>query len=197
MQRSPNRGRPLTAGSAPRRGESGQALLELALVVPILVLLVMAIFQFAFVIQSQMGLTNAVREAARRAAATPEGVPNWAALTSWTERELCGDAAPPCDAGLLEENVPAFSASLLAADPDITYCFYSIAGSSGTLTNYQINIGVRYQHPLFFGLLAFATDAIDGTPNGRWDLSADAQMRLESLDFTDPSFMPPPGAVLC
>jgi hypothetical protein len=178
-------------------GESGQALLELALVVPILVLLVMAIFQFAFVIQSQMGLTNAVREAARRAAATPEPAPNWVALTDWTESELCGDATAPCDAGLLEQNVPAFSAALLPADPVITYCTYAIAGSSGTLTNYQINVSVQYQHPLFFALLAFATDAIDGTPNGRWDLSSAAQMRLESLDYTDPSFTAPPITGVC
>jgi hypothetical protein len=188
-----------TPGTAGRRstGESGQALLELALITPILVLLVMAIFQFAFVIQSQMGLTNAVREAARRAAATPEAAPNWAALSTWAEGELCGDATAPCDAGLLEQNVPAFSAALLPADPTITYCTYAIAGSSGTLTNYQINIAVQYQHPLFFGLLAFATDAIDGTPNGRWDLSAAAQMRLESLDFTDPSFTAPPITGAC
>ena len=54
-----------------RSGESGQALLELALVVPLLVLLVMAIFQFAYVLESQMGLTNAVREAARRTRRQP------------------------------------------------------------------------------------------------------------------------------
>ncbi len=178
-------------------GESGQALLELAIVAPILILLVMAIFQFAFVIQSQMGLTNAVREAARRAAATPEPAPDWVALTTWTESELCGDANAPCDAGLLEQNVPAFSAALLPADPVITYCTYAIAGSSGTLTNYQINVAVQYQHPLFFGLLAFATDAIDGTPNGRWDLSSAAQMRLEALDFTDPNFTAPPITGVC
>lgn len=174
-------------------GESGQALLELALIVPILVLLVMAIFQFAYVIQSQMGLTNAVREAARRAAATPDGAPNWVALSNWTESELCGDPTAPCDAGLLKQNVPGFSPDLLPADPAISYCSYAVAGSTGTLTNYQINVSVQYQHPLFFGLLAFATDAIDGTPNGRWDLSASAQMRLESLDFTDPSFTAPAG----
>ena len=153
----------------------------------------MAIFQFAYVIQSQMGLTNAVREAARRAAATPDAAPNWVALANWTESELCGDATAPCDAGLLKQNVPAFSAALLPADPTITYCTYAIAGSSGTLTNYQINVAVQYQHPLFFGLLAFATDAIDGNPNGRWDLSAAAQMRLESVDSSDPSFTAPPG----
>lgn len=153
----------------------------------------MAIFQFAFVIESQMGLTNAVREAARRAAATPDAAPNWAALQDWAESELCGDATTPCDAGLLKENVHAFNPGGLPADPVVTFCTYAIAGSSGTLTNYQINIAVQYQHPLFFGLLSFATDAVDGSPNGRWDLSAAAQMRLENIDAADPLFTPPPG----
>jgi hypothetical protein len=174
-------------------GESGQALLELAIIAPILILLVMAIFQFAFVMQSQMGLTNAVREAARRAAATPDVAPNWVALQNWAEGELCGDATPPCDAGLLEQNVPSFDSGSLTSDPVITFCTYAVAGSSGTLTSYQINIAVQYQHPLFFGMLAFATDAIDGTPNNRWDLSTSAQMRLESVDASDPSFTAPPG----
>ena len=82
--------------------ESGQALLELALVVPILVLLLMAIFQFAFVLESQMGLTNAVREASRRAAATTSEAPVWASLGDWVQRQLCGDGTPPCTDGLLE-----------------------------------------------------------------------------------------------
>ena len=160
---------------------------------PILVILIMAIFQFAYVMQSQMGLTNAVREAARRAAATPEVAPNWVTLEDWTESELCGDTTPPCDGGLLDENVPAFSADLLTTDPVITFCTYAIAGSTGTITNYQINIAVQYEHPLFFGLLSYATDGLDGIPNGRWDLAASAQMRLESIDPTDPSFTAPPG----
>ena len=177
-----------------RSGESGQALLELALVVPIIVLLVMAIFQFAYVMQGQMGLTNAVREAARRAAATPDVAPNWVNLRDWTQRELCGDLTPPCDGGLLKENVPAFNEGALTVDPPlVTFCTYAIAGSSGTINNYQINVEVQYEHPLFFGLLSYATDAIDGTPNNRWDLAASAQMRLEAMDDTDPSFTAPPG----
>src|SRR5262245_29512838 len=92
--------------------ESGQALLELALVVPILVLLVMAIFQFAFVIESQMGLTNAVREAARRTAATTSENPDWSALRTWTLDQLNGDGTPS-NPGLLSQNVQAYNAGEL------------------------------------------------------------------------------------
>lgn len=176
-------------------GESGQALLELALVVPILVLLVMAIFQFAFVIESQMGLTNAVREAARRVAATePDVAPDWTGATrAWVQAQLCGDATPPCTGGLLEENVQAFDGARLTTDPPVvTFCSYSAAG----ITNYRVQADVAYQHPLFFGPLAFATDLVDGNTNGSWDLSASAQMRLENIDstvsgFLDPGVCPP------
>lgn len=179
-------------------GESGQALLELALVTPILVLLIMAIFQFAYVIQSQVGLTNAVREASRRVAATCDTtscqqanpVPDWNALRSWVQSELCGDVTPPCDAGLLAQNVQGFEGSKLWTDPPaVTFCSYPAAGT----TNYRVQADVKYKHPVFFGLLAFATDLVDGTTNGFWDLSVSAQMRLENIDDTVLNF-PPPGA---
>ena len=180
----------------PTNSESGQALLELALIVPILVLLIMAIFQFAFVIESQMGLTNAVREAARRAAATePTVAPIWTgsgSLAEWVQVQLCGDATPPCTGGLLQQNVQAFNGAALATDPPaVMFCSYAAAGR----TNYRIEVAVAYKHPLFFGPLAFATDLVDGNPNGFWDLSASAIMRLENIDatvagFTDPGACP-------
>src|SRR5215212_543566 len=80
-----------------RSSEGGQALLELALVTPILALLMIAIFQFAFVLETQMGLTNAVREAGRRAAAA-EGVD-----AVWVKQQLCSDGSA-CTTGLLPAN---------------------------------------------------------------------------------------------
>lgn len=189
------RRKPALRATAPRHNrESGQALLELALITPILVLLIMAIFQFAYVIESQMGLTNAVREAARRVAAQTDVAPNWAALQDFVEDELCGDADPDCETGLLEENVPAFNHDLLTTNPPIvTFCVYDVIGATGTINNYQVSVHVEYAHPLFFGPLAFATDALDGNPNDAWDLTADAQMRLEYLDESDPGFTGPGG----
>ncbi len=180
-----------------RKGESGQALLEFALVVPLLVLLVMAIFQFAYVIESQMGLTNAVREAARRVAATePNAAPVWASMTQWVQAELCGDAVPPCDGGLLDENVQGFDGDSLWFDPPVvTFCSYPVVTSSGTVTNYRVQVDVTYEHPVFFGPLTFATDAVDGTPNGKWDIGASSQMRLEHIDNTVPSFADPGACI--
>jgi Flp pilus assembly protein TadG len=169
--------------AGPRRDrESGQALLELALVVPIIFTLALAIFQFAYVIESQMGLTNAVREAARRTAASTATSPTWTGANSLQEyvvEQLCGDAVDPCDGGLLEENVQGYDGSLLTNDrPDVCFETYSAAG----VQNVSVTVSVTYEHPLFFGILKFATDAVDGTANNAWDLSASAQMRLENVD---------------
>ena len=184
----------MTRRDARRTGERGQALLELAIITPILVLLIMAIFQFAYVIESQMGLTNAVREAGRRVAAQTDVAPNWAALQAWVQSELCGDTTSPCDGGLLPANVSGFDPTSLTTDPPtVTFCSYDVIGSSGTITNYQVNVSVTYAHPVFFALLDFATDALDGNPNNRWDLSASAQMRLEYIDDQDPGFTAPGG----
>jgi Flp pilus assembly protein TadG len=172
--------------------ESGQALLELALITPILVLLLMAVFQFAYVFQSQMGLTNAVREAARRAAATTSDAPTWTgtgSLQAWVQAQLCGGTSP-CDGGLLKENVQGFDGTKLWSDPPtVTFCTYPAAGKN----QYQVDVAVKYKHPLFFGPMGFATDLVDGSPNGYWDLSASAQMRLEGVDSTAAGFNPPPG----
>jgi hypothetical protein len=121
----------------------------------------MAIFQFAFVLQTQMGLTNAVREAARRAAAAE--APSAATLGAWVQNELAaGD-------GLLAANVPSYDATRLATDPPtVNFCFYpSVDG----LVNQTITVTVSYNHPIFF--------PIPGS-NGLANLTATAQMRLEN-----------------
>lgn len=167
-----------------RTGERGQALLELALIVPILITLVMAIFQFAYVFESQSGLTNAVREAARRTASNSQTLPTWGSgagtLGAFTIQQLCGDIVPPCDAGLLPENVPGFNPDRIIGNPTVTFCTYSAGGA----TQYQVNVTVQYRHPLFFGPMAFATDAMDGVQDGDWTLTATAQMRLENISST-------------
>lgn len=154
---------------------------------PILVLLAMAIFEFAFVIESQMGITNAIREAARRAAATSSDAPTWANLQTWTVQELNGDGTP-ANPGLLAENVQGYDASLLwPANPAVSFCSYPAAG----ITNYRVQIDLKYKHPVFFGPMALFTDAVDGSVNGYWDLSISAQMRLENVD---PTVASDPGA---
>jgi hypothetical protein len=51
--------------------------------------------------------------------------------------------------------------------------------TAGGLTSDQVTVTVRYGYPIFFPLLSFATDAVDGTSDNAWTLSATAEMRLE------------------
>jgi hypothetical protein len=141
--------------------ESGQALLELALVVPILVLLVLAIFQFAYVLETQIGLTNAVREAARRVVSAPN------ATVDWTRDQLLGSGGDP---GLLAENIHAYDAArLVSPSPQVRICSFDV----DSVTNYRVDINVTYSHPIFF--------QIPGSENLA-TLSAATQMRIEHAD---------------
>ncbi|MDP8975831.1 MAG: pilus assembly protein [Actinomycetota bacterium] len=53
-------------------GDEGQAAVELALVLPLLALLLLAMVQVGLVVRDQVLLTHAAREAAREAAVDPE-----------------------------------------------------------------------------------------------------------------------------
>jgi Flp pilus assembly protein TadG len=69
--------------SARRRGEAGQAAVELALCLPLLAALALGLVQVGFIVRDQVVLTQAAREAAREAAVTAEpGAPRRAALAS-------------------------------------------------------------------------------------------------------------------
>jgi Flp pilus assembly protein TadG len=54
-----------TLTSARRRGERGQAIIEMALTLPLLLVIVMGIFDFGFMFQRYEVVTNAAREGAR------------------------------------------------------------------------------------------------------------------------------------
>lgn len=63
-----------------RRGDGGQATVELALVLPLVALLALVVVQVGLVVRDQLLVTHAAREAARIAAVDPEpGAPAAAA----------------------------------------------------------------------------------------------------------------------
>jgi hypothetical protein len=94
---------------------------------------------------------------------------------------------------LLAANIQGYEASRLwtaadgpeyGASPAVTFSCYSIPGVESSpgvpLNNYRVTIYVAYQNPVFFPLLSYATDFLDRSPNGTWDLTAEASMRIES-----------------
>ena len=78
----PARGAAGDSGPPQRRfGEQGQAAVELALALPVVFLLLMALLQTALIAQDQVQLTHAAREAAREAAVSDgRSAPRRAAL---------------------------------------------------------------------------------------------------------------------
>ena len=60
-----------------RRNEAGQAMVEMALVLPILLILIGGIVDFGWLFYNQLSLTNAAREGARYAAIHHSEAANW------------------------------------------------------------------------------------------------------------------------
>ena len=54
------------------RGDRGQAMVETALVLPLVVLFLLAVVQVGLVVRAQVLVTHAAREAARAAAVDPD-----------------------------------------------------------------------------------------------------------------------------
>jgi hypothetical protein len=86
--------------SAPRpvrsTGERGAAMVELAIVLPVLVILLLGIVSTAVVYNQKLSLTNGAREGARYAATLPVG--NFANVNAWLD-SVAGVSATAVDDG--------------------------------------------------------------------------------------------------
>jgi Flp pilus assembly protein TadG len=159
-----------------RSGESGQALLELALVAPILILLLAGLVQFAFIFERQIGITNATREAARRAAtfetpdaATAQANADWALAQLQT---LLGNSQTH-DATRDRIEVCIFTP--LAPDN------VDVAGNAQVV----VRITEQYRHPVFLPIVAQILDGIDGVIDQSLLASTSSLFRVEQTGSHD------------
>jgi len=113
--------------------------------VPILLLLLLAVLQFALIFGAQIGLTNAAREAARLASVVR------------TDTQVLADAQGPqvktrLTSTLLPANVQSYDAANLdSSNTRVCYSkFTDVAGNIGVL----VRVDVVYRHPLFIPLIA-------------------------------------------
>lgn len=76
-----------------RRGERGAALVEFALIVPVLACILVGTVTGGFALATKNSMTNAVRESARLGATLPEGADwdSWAVIVRDRAVELAGD----------------------------------------------------------------------------------------------------------
>jgi Flp pilus assembly protein TadG len=165
-----------------RNTRRGQALPEFALVVPILALIFLSIVQMAFILAAQIGITNAVREAARLAATS---TPTTTVSQATTNGSGVYGALTNTSTGLLKKNVMAYASSNLvtSGSPITEVCYSTFTDQAG---NSAVNVKVEayYRHPLFIPLLGAIIDSIDGTSDGAFRVGASEEMRVENETLT-------------
>lgn len=187
MLRAGSRPAPSPAGSSGRAGmrrpaprHRGQALVEFALILVPLMLILAAILQFALVLGTQVGITNAVREAARNAAASRTDT---AALASANGHavyvQLIGST------GLLAKNVQAYrSSQLVASGSPITQVCYRTYTDPASTTQVMVRVEAHYRHPLFIPIISAILDGLDGSADGAMRVGASEEIRVENPPST-------------
>ena len=158
--------------SRPERRDQGQSLVEFALVIPVLAVIVFAIVQFGFLFAGQIGLANAVRDAARTAAVN-QGADATRLGVCTTTGSLTGTNAQKAYQSLLNRlpvQVPGYQSSRLVAGctavtgyTDTSARFCSYRNADGTTYSIRLILTAVYRHPLFVPLVGTIVDAFDGT----------------------------------
>jgi hypothetical protein len=151
-------------------GERGQALIELALVAPIMILILAGLVQFALIFERQIGIENAVREAARRGATQATTNANAAANAIWTLDQLND----------LLVNTQTHDSGL---DIGLQACFFTPSGSNATdpagMHQVWVKVHAGYQHPLFLPIVDLIIDPIDGLTDGRLRADTESTFHVE------------------
>jgi Flp pilus assembly protein TadG len=170
---------------ATRDRSTGQALAEFALLVPVLILILLAIIQLAFIFAAQVGITNSVREAARLAAVTS---PTSTAGQASSNGQGVYDALTNTTNGFLKRNVFSYAAANLVTtgSPDTSVCYQSFTDSAGK-SAIEVSVEANYRHPLFIPIVGAIVDGIDGSSDGALRVGATEEMRVENEELP-PSF---------
>lgn len=173
-------GRPRSAHTVADR-ERGQALPEFALVLPILALILLAIIQLAFIFAAQIGITNAVREAARLAAVS---TPTTDATQAFSNGSRVYLALSDPATGYLKRNVFAYATAGLvtSGSPTTRVCYVSFTDSLNKPA-VTVKVEAYYRHPLFIPLIGAILDGLDGTSNDGFRVGASEEMRVENEEL--------------
>ena len=171
----------------------GQSVAELAIIAPVLLLLLMSVLQIGFLLFTQIGLTNAAREAARNAAAIPVATDAQAIVATTAYYARLTDAST----GFLKRNVGGYNPSrLVTGTPGTKVCYYSFTDASGAPA-VMARVEVEYSHPLFVPLISNIIDGFDGTADGGYRLGATEDIRVGNAILTAPSGIGDVGSPRC
>jgi Flp pilus assembly protein TadG len=158
-----------------RRGGSGrdrgQALVEFALILPILLLVVTGIMQFGVLLSGQIALVNGVREAARYGSVLEtSSVGSVPADAAAVEARL---------AAVLTAGLPGYAPARLLSS-SVCYVSYQNPGSSPASYSVRLTVSATYKHALFVPLITQILDPMDGSFDNGFRLSASEEFRVEN-----------------
>ena len=157
-------------GSSHRRArQRGQSLVELALITPVLLIILMGLVQFALIFERQIGIDNAIREAARRAA------------TLETKTDAAAQANATWTLGQVQSllmNVQSYEASKDLIEVCIVTPASNPTDASGT-AQVVVRIKDAYSHPLFLPIVSLILDPIDGVTDNALLASSSTEFHVE------------------
>ena len=151
------------------------------MILPILALIFLSIIQLSFIFAAQIGITNAVREAARLAAVTTPTTTIAQARGVGSNGQGVYDALTNTTTGFLKRNVFAYSSSNLVTSggPITQVCYRSFTDSAGKPA-VKVKVEAEYRHPLFVPLIGAIIDGFDGTSDGSLRIGATEELRVEN-----------------
>lgn len=138
-----------------RLGDAGQALVEMAIALPILLALLVGIFEFARAYNVQQVITNAAREGAREGVLPPEG------LAASEAR-----ARPRTDERLADANIGGATVTITCTG----------SGNCTTGDSFKVEIAVDYTFVFIGPVLSLFSSGVDP---GTITLRSTATMRKE------------------
>lgn len=149
--------------------QSGQALAEFAIAAVPLLLLLLAILQFGFIYNAQVGLTNAIRDAARYGSSqTATSNATASALAASTYTRLTGS---------ITRYVAPYDAAALGSATRV--CVSQHDDGSGNQPAF-VKVTAVYDHPLFIPLIGAIIDAFDGASNGGFQIAVTTELRIDN-----------------
>jgi Flp pilus assembly protein TadG len=149
--------------------QTGQSLVEFALIAIPALLLVLGIAQFGFLLSTEVGVTNTARDVARWASTVPTTTAAQALANS-------GSADTEMRSRLLA-NVPLYSAANVATGTGISYCSYADPLGATTV---RVTVAIQYRHPLFLPIISGLLDGLDGTTDAALRVGTSEAIRVEN-----------------
>jgi hypothetical protein len=149
-----------------------------------LILILGALVQLAFVYERQIGIENAVRDAARRAATFETINPTEATANAQYTWALLVDPG-----GLLDTNVQGYSGSASTLQ-NPTVC-YRTALDTANENSVLVKVSMGYSHPLTLPLITQILDGFDGVNDSALRIDTNSEFRVyndgpASVDFCWP-----------